>query len=92
MTKEARLRRLEERRTASTGTDGKRRLGEFLDRMGERLTSTEDAATASPAMIAALALREGRLASPAIPQRAEALAAYPGPVGKLFEGMLGGLA
>jgi hypothetical protein len=92
MKQENRLRRLEDRRTTLTGSDGARRLGEFLDRLADRLTGTDDAAGASPAVIAALVLREGRLASPAILQRAEALAPYPGPVGKLFEGILGGSA
>jgi hypothetical protein len=92
MTQKNRLRRLEERRTVSASTDGVQRLGEFLDGIADWLTGTEDAATASPAMIAALVLREGRLASPAILQRADVLAANPGPVGKLFEGILGGLA
>ena len=89
---QSRLTRLEDRRQASTGSDGHKRLVELLDGIADRMTGTEDAANASPAMIAGMVLREGRLASPAILQRAEALAAQPGPVGKLFTGILGGMA
>lgn len=92
MKQENRLRRLEDRRTASTGTDGARRLCELLEELACRLTGSEDSARASPAVVAALVLREGRLATQSVLQRAETLAACPGPVGKLFDGIVGGLA
>jgi hypothetical protein len=43
-------------------------------------------------MLAAMMLRDGGRASPAVLQRAEAFAAQPGPVGKLFTGLLEGPA
>ena len=60
-----------------------------LEEVRRRDRNHEDIATASPAMVAALVLREGRMASPTILRRAETFATKPGPVGKLFDGLLG---
>ena len=92
MKQENRLRRLEARTATTATSNAGEMLGDFLTGIADRLTGSEDVATASPAMVAALALREGQSASPAVLERVKALAACPGPVGKLFGGILKSIA
>lgn len=92
MKQRERLKRLEEKHSIVGLEDGRNRLLDFLIGLSDRLTADEDATTASPAIIAALAIRDGHMVSPSVLQRAEAFSADPGPVGKLFKGILEGVA
>jgi len=82
-----RLKRLEENHSIAGLEAGRHRFRDFLIELSDRLTGDEDATTASPAIIAALGIRDGQMATPSTLWQTETLSADPGPAGKLFKGI-----